>query len=341
MPTFAATLCLVALTNPFTQASSQPMPPIESVLKQVIAKAENEQDNDRQFRKRYAYTRTKVTEYLDAKGQLKRRQEKTGRNVPRQFRPAVPSDNSSATNRNSPPLTRPDKDRNIERREFEKSDFALDGDLLNRFQFTLVGREFLYGRSALVIDFHPAKKDLPVHSFQDRFLNKAAGRVWVDEIESVVVKADLYLTDKVNVAGGLVGAVGKFTYQFDRERTSDGLWFTRQVKWHLEGRQIFVHKVIDHFEEKKDVKPMTATPSGESPQPPRPMRPPAIPGPSELDSACRSGNQSSADFQLCRVVNFQIRRLSELHRPADLEVGDTAGLERGFDRCAVGPLANL
>jgi hypothetical protein len=43
--------------------------------------------------------------------------------------------------------------------------------------------------------------------------------------------------------------------------------------------------------------------------------------------ARRSCNQSSADFQVCCVADFQIRRPSELHRAADLEVGDTAGLE--------------
>jgi hypothetical protein len=260
-PTFAATLCLVALTNPLTQLSSQPLPALESILKQVLAKAENEQDNDRQFRRRYAYTRTRVTEYRDAKGQLKRRQEKTGRNAPRPDRP-VSGPERSDTNRNSSSLTRPPNARNVEGRAFEKSDFVLDADLVTRFQFTLLGRESLHGRSVLIIDFHPARKDLPVRSFQDRFLNKAAGRVWVDELESVVVKADLYLTDRVSVAGGLVGAVGKFSYQFDRERTPDGLWFTRQVKWHLEGRQILVQKVIDHFEEKKDIHQILYSPDG-------------------------------------------------------------------------------
>jgi len=91
--------------------------------------------------------------------------------------------------------------------------------------------------------------------------------VWVDEAEFAVVKADLYLTEKVNVVGGLVGAVTKFTYQFNRERTLEGLWFTQDVKWHLEGRQVLAHKIIDHFEEKKDIRQMTATPLGESLQP--------------------------------------------------------------------------
>jgi hypothetical protein len=43
--------------------------------------------------------------------------------------------------------------------------------------------------------------------------------------------------------------------------------------------------------------------------------------------ARRSRDQSSADFQVCCVADFQIRGPSELYRAADLEVGDTAGLE--------------
>ena len=44
-------------------------------------------------------------------------------------------------------------------------------------------------------------------------------------------------------------------------------------------------------------------------------------------AARRRRNESSADFQVCCVADFQIRRPSELHRAADLEVGDTAGAE--------------
>jgi hypothetical protein len=44
-------------------------------------------------------------------------------------------------------------------------------------------------------------------------------------------------------------------------------------------------------------------------------------------AARRCRNQSSADFQVCCVADFPIRRTSGLHRAADWEVGDTAGLE--------------
>jgi hypothetical protein len=90
---------------------------------------------------------------------------------------------------------------------FKKDDFALNNDLFGRFDFTVAGREVLNGRSALIVDFQPAKKNVPVRNLKDRFINKAAGRVWVDEADYKLVKADLHLTERVNVVGGLVGAV--------------------------------------------------------------------------------------------------------------------------------------
>jgi hypothetical protein len=118
----------------------------------------------------------------------------------------------------------------------------------------MIGRDEINGRPALVIDFKPAQKTLPERSLKDKFINKAAGRVWVDERDYAVAKADLHLTERVSVVGGLVGAVSKFTYQFLRERTEDGIWFARDVKWHLEGREIFIRKTIDYREQNTDVK---------------------------------------------------------------------------------------
>ncbi|MGZ5543390.1 MAG: hypothetical protein ACXWIU_01845, partial [Limisphaerales bacterium] len=98
-----------------------------------------------------------------------------------------------------------------------------------------------------------ANKKLPNNNFKDRFINIAVGRIWVDEGDSALVKASLHLTEKVNVIGGVVGAVGKFTCTVDRERTADGLWFTRAMDWHLEGRAVLVRRTIDHHEEKTGV----------------------------------------------------------------------------------------
>jgi hypothetical protein len=142
---------------------------------------------------------------------------------------------------------------NVRGKAFEKSDFPLGDDLISRFDFTLVRRELISGRPVLVIDFTPVKKKVPEKSIKEKFLNKAAGRVWVDEVDSVPVKADLHLSAPVSVLGGLVGAVQKFTFSFNRQRTPEGIWFTLDSDWHLEGREVFFRRIIDYHEETTNV----------------------------------------------------------------------------------------
>src|SRR6185369_13713805 len=113
---------------------------------------------------------------------------------------------------------------NIRGKALKVKEFSIP-DLVKRFQFTLVGREMLNGRPTLVADFKPANDHLPVNSFADRFINKAAGRVWVDEEDFAIAQGQLHLTQQVNVLGGLVGAVWKFNYDFTRMRTPEGYWF--------------------------------------------------------------------------------------------------------------------
>lgn len=230
----------------------QTLPSLETVLKGVAEQAQKEGETERAFKQGYSYTRNKLTEYRDAKGELKKREEKKRAYNPKLARAASTAqtsevkpqkENSSANKKNS-----------SREKAFEKSDFAMTDDLLKRFDFTIVRRESVQGRQTLVLDFKPADKDLPERNIKDKFINRAAGRVWVDEQDYALVKADLHLTERVNVIGGLVGAVWKFTYNFARERTAEGLWFARAVNWHLEGRELFSQRTIDYREENTDVK---------------------------------------------------------------------------------------
>jgi hypothetical protein len=234
------------------------LPKVQDVLKRVLERAQVEVKNDREFKARYAFTRTKVTEYRNSQGKVKNRQEKRSENnpAPRVLPVAFEASHAEA---NEDSLTagrelRPDANGDVKGRPFRKSDFPITDELLKRFRFELVGRETINGRAALVVDFKPASKDLPIRNFKDRFINKAAGRIWVDEGEAALVKADVHLTESVNVVGGLVGAVHKCRYAFQRGRTAEGLWFTTQIDWHLEGRQIFTNKSIDGHETRSNVR---------------------------------------------------------------------------------------
>ena len=244
-PTMAV---LIFLANSLpAQTGIAPLPPLETVIQHALDRAAAEDDNDRGFNRNYHYERIRLTEYRNGKGELKKQEEKrTAEGVGKtNAAPVV----APAPVEKDEPLS--DSHSRIHGRAFAVKDYSLS-NLVSRFQFALLGRETVNGRSALVLDFQPASKNLPVHSYKDNFINKAAGRVWVDEADYAIAKADLHLTQQVNVLGGLVGAVWKFTYSFERDRTPEGFWFARHVDWHLEGREVIFHRIVDYHEQKID-----------------------------------------------------------------------------------------
>jgi hypothetical protein len=222
------------------------------------------EQNERLFKESDIYTRTKKTEFKNSKGEVKKLEEKTSTNDPVQRRAraeaARPKPIKVAED-DAPTETKT----NVKGKAFEKSDFPIGEDLLSRFEFTLVKRELVNGRPALVIDFQPAKKKVPENGIKEKFLNKAAGRVWVDEQQSVPVKADLFLSKPVSVLGGLVGAVHKFNFTFTRMLTPEGIWFTRDTKWHLEGRELFIKRIVDYHEETTNVVRHVTSPATNAP----------------------------------------------------------------------------
>lgn len=233
--------------------NSASLPEVDEVLKRVIQQVEREKENEQLFKQTYSFQRSKVTEFKNGDGEVKKTETKLKVNDPLKPKPV-----KAALKPVAPRNTRPDRpvtetQSNVRGKAFEKSDFPVGEDLISRFEFTLVRRELVNGRPALVIDFEPTKRKVPEKGIKEKFLNKAAGRVWVDEVDSVPVKADLRLSAPVSVLGGLVGAVQKFTFSFTRQRTPEGIWFTLDSDWHLEGREVFFRRIVDYHEETKDV----------------------------------------------------------------------------------------
>jgi hypothetical protein len=237
-------------------AAENPSPSIAPVLQHIVDRARQESDNDRAFDQLYGYAREKITEYRNGSGDLKKREEKTNLHQPNPaaiVRPAVIIKPAAADDQ-----AVSDTHSNVRGQAFKKNDFLLNDDLVRRFDFKLAGQETLNGRQTLVIDFVPAKKDLPERNIKDRFINKAAGRIWVDAADYTLVKADLHLSKPVDVAFGLVGSIWKFNYSFERSRTEDGYWFTHNVNWHLEGREVVVNRTVDYHEQVTDLHKISA-----------------------------------------------------------------------------------
>ena len=242
------------LTGPLSTWAADlnpPLPALEEIFKRVVEQARRERENEKAFDEQFFYIRSRLTEFRNAKGEVKKHDAKTSTNNPAikivALQPAPPKDRSEKDQ----PVS--DTHSKVKGKAFEKEEFLVSGDLVKRFEFTVAGREDVHGRTALVLDFSP-KNNLPERNLKDKFINKAAGRVWVDEGDYALTKVAIRLSERVNVLGGLVGAIWKFTYDFDRERTPDGLWFTRESNWHLEGREVFLQRTVDYHEERKDVR---------------------------------------------------------------------------------------
>ena len=256
--TLAILLSLVRLapaqTSDVSLADTKPLPTVDFLLQQVVARALKEDTNDDLFAMNYQYTRTRTWEYRNSSGQLTSREEKSSvENKPLHM--ALKAARLAAGNQPTPPPPAvkdepvSETHSNIRGKALKVKDYSIP-NLIKRFQFTIVDREMLNGRPTIVADFKPLNDHLPVNQFADKFINKAAGRVWIDEEDYAIAQAHLYLTQQVNVLGGLVGAVWKFTYQFTRVRTPEGYWFARDMDWHLEGREVVFNRIVDYHERK-------------------------------------------------------------------------------------------
>jgi hypothetical protein len=221
--------------TPTTVPSSEPLPPPGQVLSRLLIRAAMDREHDRQFEEHYRYKRTKTTDTRDDKDGPARSVVVEMVNDP--LKAAALADDGTA------------KDPEAKKRSYNRKDFKLDRALLDRFEFTMEGREMVAGRPTLVMSFAPARKKLPNKDTKDRFINRTAGRVWVDEAEAAVVKLETRLLESVTFVGGIVGTVRQCSFTLERRRSPEGWWWTSGASWHLEGRKFFSPLHID-FEEK-------------------------------------------------------------------------------------------
>src|SRR5258706_9630109 len=76
-------------------------PPLETILDRALQQAKKEGENDRTFKSNYAFSQTKVTEFLTAKGEVTKHEEKTkvhdpaNQPAPNQKRASRPGDGSN------------------------------------------------------------------------------------------------------------------------------------------------------------------------------------------------------------------------------------------------------
>jgi hypothetical protein len=114
----------------------------------------------------------------------------------------------------------------------------LTPELLTKYQFKLLERVNYNGRPTYILGFEPVSRNLPVKQMADRLANQVAGKVWVDETEFEVARAEVNLLSEVNLWGGMLGSLKKLYFLVDRTRLDENIWFNRSTYGDFQGRKL-------------------------------------------------------------------------------------------------------
>ena len=98
-------------------------------------------------------------------------------------------------------------------------------ELLNRYQFEVIGRVILSNRPTLVLTFKPKEGNLSSGTFKDKLLNGMAGRLWIDEADADTTRLIVSLGEPVLLGWlGLLGSLNQCDLSLERQRMPDGVW---------------------------------------------------------------------------------------------------------------------
>jgi len=139
-------------------------------------------------------------------------------------------------------------------------DEARLGEALDLYDFTIEGRETLDGRSAIVIAFSP-RPNARARSREGRIARSFAGRVWIDEADRELMRADARAVDDVAFGYGLIARLNRGTTAMFARRKIDGVWRPIETRFQATGRALLVRRVdIDFSRTYSDYRPFD--PSG-------------------------------------------------------------------------------
>jgi hypothetical protein len=185
------------------------LPEVDEVLQRLIQRSQS--DNPIQPHGAYLCTKQTLTEEMDSQGRVTERKVKVRETESR-------PDGATAANKWG-----------------SENGIGLDAQLLRRYHFSLLKREDINGRPALLLTFVPKVPPAPVRHFQDRLLNRAMGTLWVDEEDYELVKANICLGEPVSF--GIFGAVDALNFAFERERSDSGNWLTHWTETYVKARK--------------------------------------------------------------------------------------------------------
>jgi len=216
----------------------------EEIVRKAVNRAQSAKDSSR--RAEYAYTKQVVVEDLDNQGRVTETKEKvfrfsSGFGSLEQVKINGQIADSARLKQEEERIAR--QGHLVDGKTSKRDDHwekYLTPELIDKYQYTLQARTEVNGRPAYLIEFHPRSSNLPVRQVADRLLNQLAGKVWIDEQEFEIARAEISSQAKVALGGvmELLGSLKKFSFALERIRLEEGIWFNRVASGDFEGRKL-------------------------------------------------------------------------------------------------------
>ena len=152
---------------------------------------------------------------------------------------------------------------------------------LRACQFVNPRRERFRGQDVLVFDFEPNPEFKP-HKLAERFAQKLAGVVWIDEKAHDVARLEAYFVGDMKIGGGLLANLQRGTsFVFEQAFINNEVWLPTYLEAHLGARVLLVKgfkisEVIRYSDYKKfNVETLStiAKPKGADAAPETPVKP--------------------------------------------------------------------
>ncbi len=172
--------------------ASQPTPPLETIIQQVIARDEANQ----QALKSMQYHQTLQTERLDENNRVIQHQE-----LQMIIRPGAPDEVQVLSEKGDNLPANPDEaalQAQGHKAQKQKIDITLK-DLANRFNISLAGTDTFRNQPAYVLSFEP-KPNQPYRNQTEKVLNHLRGRMWISPRDYSVLKTEATLAEPVEIA---------------------------------------------------------------------------------------------------------------------------------------------
>jgi len=246
------TLVLAAATAGGQQAvAPTPATPDQPTLSQdqirdlIRVCADNDLANDKKQRD-YTYVERQETRRLDGKGQVKSTEtetydvmeiygEQVQKLIAKNDKPLSAKDAQKEDDKIQKLIDKREKespqDREKRRKKEEKDredELQFVREVADAFNFHFVGIEKLNGRDNYVIDADPKPGYKPVRK-EAKILPKLRGRLWIDQADSQIAKADVQVIDTVSFGLFLARLHKGSRVMFENTRVNHEVWLQQHV----------------------------------------------------------------------------------------------------------------